>query len=152
MSQENPQAEGFGGKTFVLAEQEPLFLVTLSGQLREGARRPLRMRGHKRQCWELWKHIWGGHLNISIVVTGCSDGLAVRLGPGQRRTIVPMSSDKECFSPEALRPPGCSSAGQQEAWSSPDWQGDKASSLFSAFSDGGQSDVAPVAFNPQSQL
>lgn len=58
VDQENPQADlHFGGETFALAEQEPLFLVTLSGQFREGAWRPQRTRGHKRQCWELWKHI-----------------------------------------------------------------------------------------------
>lgn len=56
--QETPQAElRFVGKTFALAEQEPLFLMTSSGQFREGAQGPQRTRGHKRQCWELWEHI-----------------------------------------------------------------------------------------------
>lgn len=58
VDQETPQAElHFVGKTFALAEQEPLFLMTSLSQFREGAQRPRRMRGHKRQCRELWEHI-----------------------------------------------------------------------------------------------
>lgn len=61
VDQKTPQTElHFGGKTLALVEQEPLFLMTSSSQFREGAQRPRRMRGHKRQCRELWEHIREG--------------------------------------------------------------------------------------------
>lgn len=90
VNQETPQAGlRFGGEIFALAEQEPLFLVTSLGQFRESAQRSWRRRGHRRQCPEHWKHIQGGHLNISALVAGCCDGLAVRLGLEEWQTTVP---------------------------------------------------------------
>lgn len=80
------------------------------------------------------------------MVAECCDGLVVRLSPGQRPTTVPTVPRQGVFWPRgpeccSRRSGGQSLAGQQEAWPSPKWHGDKASSLFSAIREVGQSDV-----------